>query len=354
MKLLNVTFEESGRLLLLKADETLEEIAEVNENGLVMKAPAKFTNDINIDNNVLNMNAADSGIGFYSSGGGEYPYWRFHANGEMAWIHHWDKDGNIGMPLQFNSDNSIAAINKFSLGDGGLDGSNGLLEICSSNEASVAYMPNNYDKWVVGANCAGLANCFVWYDSSNGGTRAYIDRNGNFLTAGSIQCGSGGYVLPANANETQKIMFERPSNYEYAARMDLIRNSLRIYTYNRSGTYEQPFTLTLDDGIVSTSGGFYGPTLKYTGLWSGTLTSGSITLTNGMKYSALMIWGSPGSDSYKSMCVVPAGGLGAVQLTSNTAWIGFTTAASGNNITLTINGGSGKIYYVWGLVRHSA
>lgn len=188
----------------------------------------------------------------------------------------------------------------------------------------------------------------------NGGTRAYIDRNGNFLTAGSIQCGSGGYVLPANANETQKIMFERPSNYEYAARMDLIRNSLRIYTYNRSGTYEQPFTLTLDDGIVSTSGGFYGPTLKYTGLWSGTLTSGSITLTNGMKYSALMIWGSPGSDSYKSMCVVPAGGLGAVQLTSNTAWIGFTTAASGNNITLTINGGSGKIYYVWGLVRHSA
>lgn len=227
------------------------------EDGLVVKIPAKFTNDINIDNNVLNMNAADSGIGFYSSGGGEYPYWRFHANGEMAWIHHWDKDGNIGMPLQFNSDNSIAAINKFFLGDGGLDGSNGLLEIRSSNEASVAYMPNNYDKWVVGANCAGLANCFVWYDSSNGGTRAYIDRNGNFLTAGSIQCGSGGYVLPANANETQKIMFERPSNYEYAARIDVIRNSLRLYTYDRSGTYNNPLNVELDGGNLALSGNVY-------------------------------------------------------------------------------------------------
>ena len=58
--------------------------------------------------------------------------------------------------------------------------------------------------------------------------------------------------LAANASETADVIFDRPGDYEYEAHMDAIRNSLRVYTYNRAGQYNQPFTIDFSaDGIVT-------------------------------------------------------------------------------------------------------
>lgn len=315
------------------------------EDGFIVKMPAKFTSDI------IN-NRKDGGFMIRSEGNDNYPTWRFHANGETAWIHHWDSKGNIGMPIQMNPDNSVTVPRLQITNTSDVDAGEVRTPPLIIGTATGQHIEIDNNEIIAKNNGTTRGTLYL-------GAGCDVQMNGSMTTTNTATFNSSALfknnvTLSASADETSDLVFSRPSNHEYEAHMDLIRNSLRIYTYNRSGTYAQPFTLTLDNGIVSASGGFYGPTLKHAGLWSGTFTSGTITITNGMKYSALMIWGSPGSDSYKSMCVVPTGGLGSVQLTSNTGWIGFTTAASGNNITLTINGGSGKIYYIWGLVRHSA
>ena len=98
----------------------------------------------------------------------------------------------------------------------------------------------------------------------------------------------------------------------------------------------------------------YAPTLGWTTLWTGTLTSGSITVTNGRKYAAIIIGGIPGSgESYVSACL-PCGQWGTLQLSSNQYYISYNVGESGNNLTISIvsNPSGGSIRQVWGLVRY--
>lgn len=219
------------------------------EDGLIVKMPAKFTNDINIDNNVLNMNAADSGIGFYSSGGGAYPYWRLHAQGNTAWIHHWDSSGNLGTSIKMNPDNSVTVPR---------------LQITNTSDVDAGEVRT--PPLVIGS-----------------ATGQHIEIDGNEIisktngtTGGTLYMGNGGSVvidapstfnnealyksntrLNATASETSDLIFSRPTDYEYEAHMDVIRDSLRLYTYNRSGTYNNQLNVELNGGNLALSGNVY-------------------------------------------------------------------------------------------------
>lgn len=99
----------------------------------------------------------------------------------------------------------------------------------------------------------------------------------NGTTGGTLYMGNGGSVvidapstfnnealyksnvrLNASASETSDLIFSRPTDYEYEAHMDLIRNSIRLYTYDKSGTYTSPFTFRLNDAAFITAGRLYG------------------------------------------------------------------------------------------------
>lgn len=98
------------------------------------------------------------------------------------------------------------------------------------------------------------------------------------------------------------------------------------------------------------------PTLGWTTLWTGTLTSGSITVPNGRKYAAIIIGGIPGGgESYVSACL-PCGQWGTLQLSSNQYYISYNVGESGNNLTISIvsNPSGGSIRQVWGIVRYQA
>lgn len=100
----------------------------------------------------------------------------------------------------------------------------------------------------------------------------------------------------------------------------------------------------------------YAPTLGWTTLWSGTLSSGSITVTNGRKYAAIIVGGIPGSgESYVSACL-PCGQWGTLQLASNLYYISYNVGESGNNLTISVvsNPSGGSIRQVWGIVRYQA
>ena len=100
----------------------------------------------------------------------------------------------------------------------------------------------------------------------------------------------------------------------------------------------------------------YAPTLGWTTLWSGTLSSGSITVTNGRKYAAIIVGGIPGSgESYVSACL-PCGQWGTLQLASNRYYISYNVGESGNNLTISVvsNPSGGSIRQVWGIVRYQA
>ena len=100
----------------------------------------------------------------------------------------------------------------------------------------------------------------------------------------------------------------------------------------------------------------YAPTLGWTTLWSGTLTSGSITVPSGRKYAAVIIAGLPGSgESYVTACH-PCGSWGTNQLASNLHYLSYNIGESGNNLTVSIasNPSGGSIRAVWGIVRYQA
>lgn len=96
----------------------------------------------------------------------------------------------------------------------------------------------------------------------------------------------------------------------------------------------------------------YAPSLGWKTLWSGKLTSGSITITGAKKYAAILVSGHPGSAAYRTHICLPTGGIDA-QMTTNMVYMAFNTSYSGDNCTLTItsNPSNGDIDYVWGIVQ---
>ena len=95
---------------------------------------------------------------------------------------------------------------------------------------------------------------------------------------------------------------------------------------------------------------------RYAILYSGTLTSGSATVTNGGKYAAWIIAAIPGSGEDLVFQCAPGGDVSGVQITSNNHWISYRTSvtASGNGtITVVSNPSGGAIKYIWGVLRYS-
>ena len=97
----------------------------------------------------------------------------------------------------------------------------------------------------------------------------------------------------------------------------------------------------------------YATSLRWVKLWSGKLQSGSATITDAAKYSALLVSGHPGSAAYRTHICLPTGGIDA-QMTTNMVYMAFNTSYSGDNCTLTItsNPSNGDIDYVWGLAQY--
>lgn len=98
--------------------------------------------------------------------------------------------------------------------------------------------------------------------------------------------------------------------------------------------------------------GIYADTLGWKTLWSGKLTSGSITITGAKKYAAILVSGHPGSEAYRTHICLPTGNIDG-QMVTNMVYMAFNTSYSGDNCTLTItsNPSNGDIDFVWGIVQ---
>lgn len=98
--------------------------------------------------------------------------------------------------------------------------------------------------------------------------------------------------------------------------------------------------------------GIYADTLGWKTLWSGKLTSGSITITGAKKYAAILVSGHPGSEAYRTHICLPTGGIDG-QMVTNMVYMYFVTTYSGDDCTITLksNPSNGNIDYVWGIVQ---
>lgn len=96
----------------------------------------------------------------------------------------------------------------------------------------------------------------------------------------------------------------------------------------------------------------YAPSLGWKTLWSGKLTSGSITITGAKKYAAILVSGHPGSEAYRTHICLPTDGIDG-QMVTNMVYMYFVTAYSGDDCTITLksNPSNGNIDYVWGIVQ---
>ena len=98
--------------------------------------------------------------------------------------------------------------------------------------------------------------------------------------------------------------------------------------------------------------GMYADTLGRKTLWSGKLTSGSITITGAKKYAAILVSGHPGSEAYRTHICLPTGNIDG-QMVTNMVYMYFVTTYSGDDCTITLksNPSNGNIDYVWGIVQ---
>lgn len=96
----------------------------------------------------------------------------------------------------------------------------------------------------------------------------------------------------------------------------------------------------------------YSDTLGWKTLWSGKLTSGSITITGAEKYAAILVSGHPGSEAYRTHICLPTCNIDG-QMVTNMVYMYFVTTYSGDDCTITLksNPSNGDIDYVWGIVQ---
>lgn len=107
---------------------------------------------------------------------------------------------------------------------------------------------------------------------------------------------------------------------------------------------------------VYAGAGVYATTMGHTLLWSGNLQSGSASIPNASKYTALIICGRPAANESLVTQVIATSAYSKVQLTSNLAYLVYSTAVSGDNMTITINENpdNGAILFVRAIVRYKA
>lgn len=98
--------------------------------------------------------------------------------------------------------------------------------------------------------------------------------------------------------------------------------------------------------------GVYAASLGWKTLWSGKLTSGSITIKGAKKYAAILVSGHPGSEAYRTHICLPTDGIDG-QMVTNMVYMYFVTTYSGDDCTITLksNPSNGNIDYVWGIVQ---
>lgn len=168
------------------------------------------------------------------------------------------------------------------------------------------------------------------------------------------------YLIPSDLNSCAKL--QQPNNLIHAGNeftfvapnfnKDLWLNyrTASGSTDGNIGTYL--FGNGKGDLAYIKANGIYADTLGWKTLWSGKLTSGSITITGAKKYAAILVSGHPGSEAYRTHICLPTGGIDG-QMVTNMVYMYFVTAYSGDDCTITLksNPSNGNIDYVWGIVQ---
>lgn len=98
----------------------------------------------------------------------------------------------------------------------------------------------------------------------------------------------------------------------------------------------------------------YATTLDWFSLWSGSASSGTITLTNAKKYAFIIVAGFPDSSGLCVTACHPAASWGVNQITSESAYLAYNITDPGGNdlrITITAAPSGGSLQKVWGIIR---
>lgn len=168
------------------------------------------------------------------------------------------------------------------------------------------------------------------------------------------------YLIPSDLNSCAKL--QQPNNLIHAGNeftfvAPNFNNDLWLNYRTASGSTDGNIGTYLfgngkgDLAPIKVSG-IYTDTLGWKTLWSGKLTSGSITITGAKKYAAILVSGHPGSEAYRTHICLPTGGIDG-QMVTNMVYMYFFTTYSGDDCTITLksNPSNGNIDYVWGIVQ---
>lgn len=168
------------------------------------------------------------------------------------------------------------------------------------------------------------------------------------------------YLIPSDLNSCAKL--QQPNNLIHAGNeftfvAPNFNNDLWLNYRTASGSTDGNIGTYLfgngkGDLAYIKANGIYADTLGWKPLWSGKLTSGSITITGAKKYAAILVSGHPGSEAYRTHICLPTGGIDG-QMVTNMVYMYFVTAYSGDDCTITLksNPSNGNIDYVWGIVQ---
>ena len=169
------------------------------------------------------------------------------------------------------------------------------------------------------------------------------------------------YLIPSDLNSCAKL--QQPNNLIHAGNeftfvAPAYKNARVWFNYrtasgNLDGDIGKYYFGNGKGGLAPIkASGIYADTLGWKTLWSGKLTSGSITITGAKKYAAILVSGHPGSEAYRTHICLPTGGIDG-QMVTNMVYMYFVTTYSGDDCTITLksNPSNGNIDYVWGIVQ---
>lgn len=211
-----------------------------------------------------------------------------------------------------------------------------------------------------GAQTVGGQKTFTSYPIVKGGT---IGNYPSVLFTGAINDSELGRVGietdGTNGNPTR--VFARVYSYNSSTYAPLsYYDAYRLPTVSAGKTGNNFYDILTSRSAVTVAQGGTGATtaasartnlgIGLTQLYSGTLTSGSVTLTNGATYKMLLVCGQNNASSSWSSVVVPTVLLSSTatrfQISDDVNYVNFNLTTSGNNVTFAINARSAE-----GLIR---